>query len=213
MQRNDNPSCRARLNPFAAHHVEKIPFRFFKGTWESNLARLAAHGFRAAIVGPHGSGKTTLLLELRDRILRPAAGECSPELPQRCRLVCIARRPGEIEDQLEAVVQHTEPPVCWLVDGFERLGWWQKWRLLDATRRGAGLVVTAHRRGLLPVWVRTRTDPGLLKHVLGQLPVESTPALLQQASVALARHRGNLREVLRTLYDQNPPELRAGKGG
>ena len=59
---------RARDNPFAVQRVHAIRYRLAGITWEELLERLAALGFRAALVGPHGHGKTTLLEDLGARL-------------------------------------------------------------------------------------------------------------------------------------------------
>ncbi len=58
----------ARDNPFAVQRVLTIRYRFLDGSWGDLLERLAALGFRAALVGPHGHGKTTLLEDLGARL-------------------------------------------------------------------------------------------------------------------------------------------------
>ena len=61
-------SLNAGANPFRTERLERIPFRFESGDWDSNLLRLQQMKYRAAIVGRKGSGKTTLLEQLQERL-------------------------------------------------------------------------------------------------------------------------------------------------
>jgi hypothetical protein len=87
--------------------------------------------------------------------------------------------------------------VC--LDGAEQLPaavWlWFRW----SVRRAGGLVITAHRRGRLPTLVECATTADLLDRIVRRLAPEGTahpsPAAL------FARHRGNIRDALRELYD------------
>jgi hypothetical protein len=86
-----------------------------------------------------------------------------------------------------------------LLDGAEQLSlltWFQfRWR----TRRAGCLVVTTHRAGRLPLLHRCATSPELLCNLVSSLG----ESLTADESVALyQRHRGNLREAMRELYDQ-----------
>lgn len=176
----------ARDNPFAVHRVLRERYRLDDAGWSALLARLEAAGWRGAIVGPHGSGKTTLLedlavrLEVRGWTARWVRLSTEDRQVSRGSLVGLAARD---------VV---------LVDGAEQLGW-VRWRLLRwRARRAAGLIITTHRAGRLPTLLRCRTSPDLLRSLVAALGVTLTPAA---AASLHARHRGNLREALRELYD------------
>lgn len=73
---------------------------------------------------------------------------------------------------------------------------------LQARLRGVRLLVTSHRTGLLPTLVRTRGTPAVLAGIVRRLPGEA--GLLNEADLAaaFARHHGNLRESLASLYDR-----------
>lgn len=187
-------SLPARLNPFAAHRVEQIPYRFPEGDWPSSLDRLSRLGFRAAIVGPHGSGKTTLLEQLAGRLRdgRLFRGEV--------RHLFLARDPESIGRQLSKIVSALDREICWLVDGFERLKPTGQRHLLDNCPHG--LVVTAHRPCQLPVWVRTASSRVMLDHLLEQLGLPDNPVVRSLSDQAFRGARGNLREALRILYDR-----------
>lgn len=205
MVESSPPALPARLNPFAMHWIEQIPYCFAAGDWSEHQERLRRMDWRGAIVGPHGTGKTTLLLELHQRFCAAiAAGlERGPDdLPVACQLLTPGRGafadPASLVERIRSAPTHT----LWLVDGWERLGWWQRRTLQQACRRAAGLVVTAHRPSGMPVWIRTEPRPEILSHVLEHLSPVGPPDLQHRATVAWARHRGNMRETLRDLYNQ-----------
>ena len=65
------------------------------------------------------------------------------------------------------------------------------------TRRAGGLVITSHRPGLLPTLFECETSPELLAGIVGELAGSEV-----EAGELWARHRGNVRDALRELYDQ-----------
>ncbi len=93
-----------------------------------------------------------------------------------------------------------------LLDGIERLPWSQRmWLIHCAARpaRCAGVVVALHqpcRWMRLPIWVRAQPTVALLEQLLVELGVANSvpPTLSHQL---FRRHAGNLREVLRELFD------------
>lgn len=191
----------ARANPFAMHRLEQLPFRFAAGDWGSHLARLAKSGWRGAIVGPHGSGKTTLLLELRGRLHGP--DQFDRKGFHRVNYLFLDRSRREIDKQIGQMKSGrgmTEAAI-WLVDGFERLGFWQRLQLLRATK-GQGLVVTAHHPCRLPTWIHTSTSVELLEDLVAELGIRDRPAVRAAVQAAWRESGGNLRDALRRLYDR-----------
>ncbi len=184
----------ARLNPFAAHRVERIPYRFAEGDWSSNLARLAQLGFRAAIVGPHGTGKTTLLEQLSVRLREMPAAR--PDV----RYLFFGREPALIAAQVGELCPRTSRDQCWLLDGFERLESRQRLKVIRAAQ--GGLVVTSHRPGRLTTWIRTQSSRTTLDYLLAQLALEANPTLRRLADEAYVATQGNLRDALRLLFDR-----------
>ena len=88
-----------------------------------------------------------------------------------------------------------------LVDGAERLGPMSFRRVAAATRSAPVLVVSRHRAGRLPVLHRCGTSAALLAEIVAELAPEDSSALLPLVPELFRRHRGNLRECLRELYD------------
>lgn len=186
---------RARDNPFSTDRVLRVRYRPQGVTWDALLARLEALGWRAAIVGPEGSGKTTLLEDLapllRGRGLTTRPVGVTREAP---------RLPRRVEDNLVAGIG---PRDVVLFDGADLLPWldWHRFKRRTA-RAGGGLVITAHRPGRLPTLVECATSPALLMEIVTALLGPGEAARWRDRVESLGRkHRGNLREALRELYD------------
>jgi hypothetical protein len=186
---------RARDNPFATDRVQALRYQLPAGlTWEDLLARLASMNHRAALVGPEGSGKTTLLEQLTPRL---AARGFHP-IP--LRLDADQRR---LSASFRArCLAHLTRRDFVLLDGAEQLGWLGWLRFQWWARGAGGLVVTAHRTGLLPTLIECRTTPELLAELVGQLHPNETGREDLQLPGLFLRHRGNLRLALRELYDR-----------
>jgi hypothetical protein len=88
-----------------------------------------------------------------------------------------------------------------LLDGAEQMSWWAwasfRWRV----RRAGGLIITAHRTGLLPTVITCRTNAELLSQIVGRLLGEEQTIPREEIEQLLQRYHGNIREALRELYD------------
>jgi len=183
---------KARENPFEAERViATIRYTSRDGDLDALTARLAALGYRAAIVGPHGAGKTTLLEDL---------GRALQERGFRITNVRLGTDDRRLPDAWPATAARLGPRDIVCLDGAEQLsaiGWLRfRWR----TRRAAGLIVTSHARGRLTLLVECTTSPDLLEEIIRRLSPEPA-AGAPTAAELFRRHRGNLREALRELYD------------
>jgi hypothetical protein len=183
---------KARENPFeTGRMIATIRYDCAGGTPDTLVARLAALGWRAAIVGPHGAGKTTLLEDL-GRALEARGFRITS-----IRLGTADRRPPRTWPVRAAGLGRSDI-VC--LDGAEQLStpdWLAfRWR----ARRAGGLIVTSHVSGRLPLLVSCATSVDLLDRIVRRLtPVPAAGA--PGAAELFARHRGNLRDALRELYD------------
>lgn len=195
-----DPPAPAR-NPFSTAMVRPgaLPFLWGEGESPQTLVeRLAAQGWWGQIVGPHGSGKSTLLAELvanlpaeqRPRTFELHDGQRSLGVPLR----------SLAEDGATLIV----------VDGYEQLSRWNRWRLRRHCRhKHLGLVITAHADMGLPWLYRTQCDQAtalaVVKRLLGEHdgPIDEAlrRTLLDHAAAAYHRHGGNCRELLFELYD------------
>jgi hypothetical protein len=88
-----------------------------------------------------------------------------------------------------------------LLDGAERLSR-REWRqFLRGAREDEGLIVTAHREGLLPTLLRTRTTPEILDAAVLAASGRSCAEFGVSPQELWTRHGGNVRTALRELYD------------
>ncbi len=185
---------RARDNPFAVDRVLQLRYRFRNDDWLSLLSRLHSLNDRAAIVGPHGSGKTTLLEELGERLSAQDFRVHRLFLNEQCRTY-----PAEF---VRTARDGFGPKDVILLDGCEQLGpfaWqWFRWK----SRRAGGLIITTHRPGRLPTLLTCESTPALLSDLVGQLLDQSNTMTDENFQRLFERHRGNLRDAIRELYDR-----------
>ncbi len=193
---NAEPDPAERSNPFSTRFIRPgaLDYVFPAGECVGSLvARLNHNRWRGQIIGPHGSGKSTLLAALE-----PALGAAGR--------VCWTARLRDAQRTM---------PSGWaraaslaranqiVVDGFEQLSTWNRWRVrLCCRRRGCGLLVTAHRNVGLPGLFETTADVRTAQAIVGRLlaadSVRLTPEVVaEQFRVA----GGDLRETLFRLYD------------
>ena len=183
---------KARVNPFAMHAVESVPFRFLSGTWESHLRQLEGKKFRAAVVGPEGSGKTTLLLELQERLHQIGRATFFQVISQDKFL--------RQEQFHELTVRLRQSDAVCLIDGSERLTWIQRQWLYSRLSTGP-LVVAVHKSCGLPTWYRCYTDFELMKYVLDRLFQQPSKPLIDLSEKRFHEAGGNIRVALRMLYE------------
>ncbi len=185
---------RARDNPFTVQRIHSIPYVFPEGDWGLFLQRLEKLDYRGAIVGPKGRGKSTLLRELgarlRERNLQPRFVRRDEDEPSF---------PKAFWKQFPATLQ---PGDVILFDGAEQLTCWAWRRFVRMSRAARGLVITSHRRGMLPLLYVCDTTPELLKEVIARIAPDEAPRLPLSAEELYSRHKGDLREALRELYDR-----------
>jgi hypothetical protein len=83
------------------------------------------------------------------------------------------------------------------------LGWWRRWRLQAARRRGGwGLLVTTHRPLGLPPLVQMRPSAVLMRRLVRRLWPEHDRLINdREIDACFAQHAGNVRETLFALYD------------
>lgn len=191
---------RARDNPFSTDRVLRLRYRPQGWTWPELLTRLSALRYRAAIVGPEGSGKTTLLEDLEPHLL--AAGLH----PLPLRLDRDRRRFTRAE--LRSLFVRCTAQTVVLLDGAEQLSQLDWWSFRRGCRSARGLIITTHRRGRLPTLVECRSSPELLDVIVGEL-LPARDIRLADLQYLYSRHHGNLREVLRELYDRWADETAA----
>ena len=183
-------------NPFSTRRVRPgaVDFHFADGeTCRSLLERLRRNDWWGEIIGAHGSGKSSLLALLAAAIERDGRHTVSIELHDgRRRLPLKLRQLGR-----------PAAPTVVVVDGYEQLGYWSRFRLKRfCRRRRLGLVVTAHATVGFPELFRTVSDTSLAWLLVDRL-MQSYQRLLCKQDVfeAYERQEGNIREMLFDLYD------------
>ncbi|QDU31257.1 hypothetical protein ETAA8_64100 [Anatilimnocola aggregata] len=186
----------AGSNPFATKFIRPgaIPYQFPPGiSVESLTTQLKAQHWRGSIIGPHGSGKSSLIAAL------------IPTLEAQARVIVRQQLHGgqRALDWQSLNWRNWNERTLVIVDGYEQLSFWQ--RLLLRARclqRGAGLLVTAHQPVSLPAIFTTQPTFELALRIVQQLLPDSddqiTPA---DVAEAYAAQRGDLREMLLSLYD------------
>ena len=86
-----------------------------------------------------------------------------------------------------------------LFDGADLLNVFDWARVRFHTRNRAGLIVTSHKREILPPVFRCSTSPELLARIVSQLLDRTVSD--ETVGHLFHRHGGNIREALRDLYD------------
>lgn len=192
-------SISSKHNPFASDAIDRVPYRFRIGDWTDNLDRLQALSFHASIVGSKGTGKTTLLEQL------PANLKSRFSISTLFQRIPLARQAHS--SLVTRLLEEKRHGKILLVDCLERLSFLNRVRLMGGKRIAqGGLIVTCHRRCRLPEWIRCTSSRRTLGHVLEHLATHIDPqekvGLWNDATLHLAVSNGNIREVLRFLYDR-----------
>ncbi len=193
MQPDSPAPVTARANPFATCHLERIPFRFPSGMgWGTLFKRIEELKWCASIVGGNGVGKTTLIEQI------------IPHLEARGFHTSIFRLQTESgmkeKDRLAEKLREVKAPGFILLDGAEQLSTRQWLSIRAAASEAAGFIITVHRTSRLPVALELETSPKLLKGLVESLTGGALPD--GEAEALFHRHRANLRECLRELYDR-----------
>jgi hypothetical protein len=182
---------KAKENPFRTEQIHRIAYRFLDDSWDDLLARLDELDHFGAIVGPDGSGKTTLLEELGVRLgkqgfvlKRLFLNDMTPTIPR---------------SSLENLMANLTERDIILFDGADLMGRLAWGRFERRASKAAGLVITAHRSGLLPTLIECRTTPGVLEEIVSEL-LDSPDHGLDLVGL-FDRHEGDVRAALRELYD------------
>ena len=151
-------------------------------------------GHRAAVVGPEGSGKTTLLEQLATRLRERGHHIKHVRINVRGDL-CGCTSPAEWTAALS-------PTDTVLLDGADHLPG-RAWRRLARRARSCrGLIITAHRQGLLPTLLVTRTSTTLLRELVREMVDDAAFSRLEsRIGEIYAQHGGNLRMALLSLFD------------
>ncbi len=161
-------------------------------SWDTLLKRLNELHWCASIVGGNGVGKTTLIEQL------------IPHLEARGFQPILFRLQTESgmkeKDRLGEKLREMKAPGFILLDGAEQLSTRQWLSIRGAASEAAGFIVSVHRTSRLPVALELETSPKLLRALVESLTGGALPD--GEAEILFHRHRSNLRECLRELYDR-----------
>jgi hypothetical protein len=194
----ENPFCTRRIRPGA------VEYFFQPGVSIEDLVdRLSVNHWRGQIVGPHGSGKSTLLAHVIHAIERAGRQVVLFELHDGQR-----RMPSHWQRKIE--LSASSAPAIIVVDGYEQLSFWSRFRLKwHCNRRHFGLLVTSHISVNLPDIFRTATSLETAQQVVQQLLQKKRMTISAEIIAELfARHDGNIREMLFDLYDLFEQKMR-----
>src|SRR5262245_29398629 len=113
-------------NPFSTRFIRPgaIPFVFPAGVSQPSLLNdFERFGRWCQIIGNHGSGKSTLLHSLRPELERVYGVQWAQVSPDTGRIQWIGSS--------SKALKRSEPAIC-VIDGFDRLGWLSRWRVMNA---------------------------------------------------------------------------------
>lgn len=183
-----------RVNPFATRYTRPgaMPPLDAAGRPLDVAALLARLGTGCCVIeGLHGRGKTTLVRGL----LAAAAADRATSFVQ-------VRSWFDAHAALAAVATIPAGGVIGL-DGWERLPAPCRLMIIVAARqRRLAVIATAHRPVGLPVLARCESSPAVVTAILERLPDHGGRIVPMDVADAYARHRGNVRDALATLYDR-----------
>lgn len=183
-------------NPFCTKYTRPGALQFIfppDQNAEVLVERLRQANWRGEIVGPHGSGKSTLLATLVPIIERGGHRTVLVELHDGQRWL---PRGLKNDARLHA-------PAVLIIDGYEQLNRWSRLLLNRLCRqRKIGLLITTHESVGLPELCRTAATSELANRIVAELIGDREYRIpTEEIAQCLARHHGDLREMLFDLYD------------
>ncbi|MBN2294357.1 MAG: hypothetical protein JXM70_18150 [Pirellulales bacterium] len=200
---NHNRPTIGRSNPFSTRFVRPGAIEYIFPQDDSGpqgddaermVARLQNAAWRGQIVGPHGTGKSALLATLLPAIRRSGKKPLLVELHDGQRRLPVDLTRLSLESGR----------IVLIVDGYEQLSWWSRFRLKRFCRRHyIGLLVTSHKPMGLPELYRTNPTPELAVQIVEKLLAGKSfdQSTSTEVRATFARHGGDIREMLFELYD------------
>ena len=184
---------KARENPFRTDRVLALRYRPRDETLKQLLDRLHRIGYRAAIVGPHGTGKTTLLEDIEPELR---------VLGFRTKLLHFYDKKRRFRrGEMKRFFAELTRQEFILLDGAEQMSalQWQWFKV--RSKKAGGLLITAHKKGMLPTLTECATSPELLEEIISELLIGETALRSGRSRELFKAHQGNIRSVLREMYD------------
>lgn len=179
--------------------IEALRYRLDDAGWQKLLTRFEVNRWRGVLIGPHGSGKTTLREELEQRLRTAGWQVRSLVIGDGCAIGW---------QHLRELIAGADARTLLSIDGLDRIGAIDWWRLARSTRTIGGILATSHVPGRLPTLHHHHTSAALLHDLVRELLhdlISDDPTAWawfeQRCDLAFARHQGDLRACLRSLYD------------
>lgn len=184
---------KAKDNPYRVERIHSLPFLFTDQDFAQFYQVVKDHNFRGAIVGPHGSGKTTLV----ENLIKEFQSRRIPVT--HCRLQDDGKSANE--SRLRKWIDQASFSSILILDSAGLLGWW-RWRsLFKESAKYKGLIITTHHPGRLITLIKTKPTFETLLSVIAHLELIDPPSKSYLIDL-FKKHRGNIRECLRELYDE-----------
>lgn len=176
---------KARENPLATNKLESLPFRFTDCDRDYFYNKLKKMHYRGALVGAEGSGKTSLLLEIARNL-------------HQFEPVLIRLSGGKRNLPLSFWLSPLNSKNIVFVDSAENLPFYLFFLLKLKCHFASGLIVTAHKEGLLPTLINCRTSVELLDELIETLlGYKLAP---ERVEALYKRSGGNIRLAFMHLY-------------
>ena len=191
-------------NPFSTRFVSpgQLSFIGMEEGWLDELAAvLIQQNGNGQIVGPHGVGKTTLSFELERRVARLNDTRTPFRFVRKIISPQQTIRSGHQSASFESSPQKT----VLVLDGFERLSWFQRVALVKACqRKQIGLLLTTHRAVWgVPKLVSLKPDQDRFESVVKELTCDCEFQISRECLAEIfANNNGNIHESLMSCYDE-----------
>ena len=185
---------RHAANPFSTCWIrpDRCSYRFPSAGQPGQLMEGLLRAGGGQVVGPHGVGKSTLLFTLQAELMKRGYQVARIQLHAGQRRLA----PWGEEKTMAA--------SSWLiVDGFEQLPAWRRWKLVwQCRRRRVRLLVSSHRCHRFPFTWQLAPGPELACSLVDDLQQEIGNVVTSEDVEQLFReHQGNIRELLFDCYD------------
>ncbi|NRA36683.1 MAG: hypothetical protein HRU15_00955 [Planctomycetes bacterium] len=183
-------SRRPADNPFRSSCLHDIPYRFQEQDLSVLYDRMWQLGGRVMLCGPHGSGKTCLSEALSDCCRAAGIAVHCLQIHGNCQRPAYATMIKELES--------FKNNHFIVVDGADLLSSLSWFRLRKYCRRFSGLLVTSHRKNLLPLLFQHQPKVDDFIYCLEYL--DPRQEITVDAQYIFKQCQGNIRDALRHCY-------------